>query len=98
MSRTECKNVNNFIVRNCNNRMRIRGGARFCFGWERTANKLSYMNSTQVLYCNGVAKFQFKMAFSKNILIKDFCKILKNLLKKSEQKFKNSPEFFKIKI
>ena len=36
--------------------------------------------------------------FSKIVPIKDFCKILKNLLKHLSQKVKNSPKFFKIKI
>ena len=97
MSRTECKNVNNFMVSNCNNRMRIRGGARFCFGGGGggTANKISDMNSTQILYCNGVAKFRFGETFSKNVLIKDFCKILKNLFKNFN---KNLKFFSKLKF
>ena len=40
-----------------------------------TSNKMSYMNSTQVLYCNGIAKILVRgKTFSKNVLIKDFLK------------------------
>ena len=55
MNRTECTNVNNFILKNRNIRMRIKGGARFWFGAGGTG-KISYISSTQVRYCNGVAK------------------------------------------
>ena len=47
-------------------RILVRGGG--------TSDKISYMNSTQVLYCKGVAKISVRGGgtFSKNGLIKDF--------------------------
>ena len=57
------------------------------------------MNFTQVLYFNGVAKISVQSDIQqKYIHQRLFGKILKNLLKQFEQKFKNSSEFFKIKI
>ena len=54
-------------------------GRRQDFGSGRTSKKISYIISSQVLYCNGVAKISVGGTFSKNLLIKDFWKILKNL-------------------
>ena len=49
---------------------------------EGTSNKISYMIPLfQVLYCNGVAKIRFGKGetFSKNVLVEEVRKILKNL-------------------
>ena len=72
----------------------FRGGARILV-WGGISEKISYMNSSQVLYCNGVAKISVRGGtFSTMYSSKTFWKVLKNLHKN----LKNSPKFFKNKI
>ena len=59
-------------------------GAATGFWFEMgTSDKISYMNSSQVLYCNGVAKISVRGGtLGTNVLIKDlknFEKLIKNL-------------------
>ena len=52
-----------------------RGGARiFWFGEGGTSDRISYMNSTKALFCNGVAKIYVRKGgtFNKIVLIKYF--------------------------
>ena len=75
-------------------------GRRQDFGSGGTSDKISHMNSTQVLYCNSVAKISVGGTFSKNVLI-IHQRLLKNFEKFKKifaQKFKNFPKFFKNKI
>ena len=71
--------------------MSISQGRRQDFGSGGTSDKISYMISSQVLYCNGIAKISVlgehsaKMYSSKNF--ENFLIIYKN---KFVQKFKNS--------
>ena len=63
----------------------ISQGRRQDFGSGGTSDKIPYMNSSQVLYCNGVAKISVlgghsaKMYSSKNF--ENFLNLLKNLYK-----------------
>ena len=70
--------------------MSISQGRRQDFGSGGTSEKISYMNSSQILYCNGVAKISVLGGHSA-ILIKEFWKFLK-IYKNYVQKFK---KFFK---
>ena len=52
---------------------------RFWFGGGGTSDKISYMNSSQVLYCNGVAKISvLKRHSARMYSSKTFEKISKN--------------------
>ena len=58
----------------------------FWFGGEGTSDKISYMNSPQVLYCTIIQctpvmlpEFPVGDTFNKDFLNKDFRKFLKNL-------------------
>ena len=64
----------------------FRGGAPapgFWFGG--TSDKISYMNSSQVLYCNGVAKISVRVDIQQKCthqrLLKNFEKFIKHLHK-----------------
>ena len=73
-------------------------------GEGETSHKISYMNSTQVLYCNGVAKISVRGTFSKKYSSKTFekfWKIYKNLhknLKNLHKNLKNFQIFSKLKL
>ena len=54
------------------------------------------MISSQVLYCNGVAKISVRENIQQNALIKDFWKFLK-FIKNLHKNFKNSPNLIKNK-
>ena len=55
------------------------------FGSEGTSDKISYMNSTKVLYCNGVAKISvqgdIQQKFTHLRVLKNFEKFIKILHK-----------------
>ena len=65
--------------------MSISQGRRQDFGSGGTSDKISYMNSSQVLYCNGVAKvsvlgdIQQKCTLQR--ILKNFEKFIKNMYK-----------------
>ena len=72
---------------------------RFWFGGRRTLDKISYMNSSQVLYCNGVAKISVLKRHSARIYSsKTFEKNFEKFIKQFAQKFKKFSKFFKTKI
>ena len=72
---------------------------RFWFGGGGTSNKISYMNSSQVQYCNGVAKISvLKRHSARMYSSKTFENNFEKFLKQFAQKFKKSPNFFKNKI
>ena len=75
-----------------------RGGARILVRGG-TSDKISYMNCSQVLYCNGVAKISVRggdiqQKCSHQRFFEKFWKIYK----KFAQKLKNSPKFSKMKF
>ena len=54
----------------------------FGLGGKGTSDKISYINSSQVQYCNGVAKISvLKKTFSENVLIKDILKNFEKFIK-----------------
>ena len=59
------------------------------FGSGETSNKISYMNSSQVLYCNYIAKISVRGGgyLAKMYSSKTFEKFIKNLQKKKFKKF-----------
>ena len=59
-----------------------------------TWKNISYMNSSQVLYCNGVSRISVGGTFSIIVLLKGFCKFLK-IYKTFAQNLKNCPKFVK---
>ena len=74
-------------------------GRRQHFGSEGTSDKISYMISSQVLYCNGVAKISVRrrdiqQKCTHQRLLKNFEKILK----KFAQKFNKFSKIFQNKI
>ena len=70
----------------------FKGGARiFVLG---TSDKISYMNSSEVLYCNGVVKISVGGTFSKNVLIKELLTNFEKFIKQFAQKFKKLSKIF----
>ena len=69
---------------------------RFGLGGGGTSDKISYMNSSQVLYCNGVPKISVlkrhsaRMYSSKTFVFKNFEKFIKQFA----QKFKKFSKIF----
>ena len=73
----------------------LTGAAPGGSGGERTSNKISYMNSSQVLYCNGVAKISVLGRHSTRMYSsKTFKKFRKIYKKKFAQKFKKFSKLF----
>ena len=70
-------------------------GQRQNFGLGETSEKISYMNSFQVLYCNGISKISVERKHSAQIYSS---KTFEKFIKKFAQKFIISPKFFKNKI
>ena len=57
-----------------------------------TLDKISYMNSSQVLYCNGVAKILVRGEHSAKLYSS---KAFENFIKQLHKNLKHSPKFFK---
>ena len=80
--------------------MPISQGRHQDFGSGGTSDKISYIKSFQVLYCNGVAKISVRggggtqQECTHQRLLKNFEKFIKNL----QNNLKHFPKFFKIKI
>ena len=74
--------------------MSISQGRRQDFGSGGTSDKISYMNSSQVLYCNGVAKISVLGGHSACT----YQRMLKNLKKLKNNLYKNLKNSSKIKF
>ena len=71
----------------------------FGLGGVGTSDKISYMNSSQVLYCNGVAKISvLKRHSARMYSSKTFGKNFEKFIKQFAKKFKNSLKLFNNKI
>ena len=63
-------------------------GQNFGSGGEKTSDKILYMNSPQVLYCNGVAKISVQGGHFETF------ETFRKIYKKFAQKFKNFSKMF----
>ena len=92
------QNFKNLIVRNRNIRMRIRGGARILV--RGRGQRTKFHTLIRLKSCTAMAspKFRFGEIFSKNVLIKDLCKILKIFLKYLHKNLKFLQNFSKLKF
>ena len=67
-----------------------------------TSDKISYMNSNQVLFCNGVAKISVRVVYSAKMYslktFEKFCKIYKKFAQKFKIFFKNFQKYNLIKF
>ena len=78
--------------------MSISQGRRQDFGSGGTSDKSSYMNSSQVLYCNGVAKISVLGDIHQECTRQTLLKNIEKFIKYLHINLKNSPKFFKNKI
>ena len=70
------------------------GGAKILVWGGGTSDKISYMNSSQVLYCNGVPKIWVLKRHSARMYSSNTLKNFEKFIKQFAQNLKNSPKFF----
>ena len=71
----------------------FRGNARILV-WGRTSDKISYMISSQVLYCNGIVKISIREDNQQKCTYQRLLKSFLKFINKFAQKFNEFSEFY----